>query len=198
MSFSLIAALALTAGPAPGSDVGPLVRALWLVQRYGTADAADPANDQRVKGVLFKALGKEGELTLSEVGGFMEPETFKKLAGADDRIGPGGNPAGGGCRRAGEPHAAAAQGQGACRFAHHVVRHDRRTAPAGRSEAGGLDRQELPAGQAAGCRRGLHGQFPPQHPRGDDGQHRRRLLRDAGDPLSQRRHGPDRVQQPAR
>ena len=48
---------------------GPLVRALWLVQRYGTADAVDPANDQRVKGALFKALGKEGELTLSEAGG---------------------------------------------------------------------------------------------------------------------------------
>ena len=88
MYLSIIAALALAAGPAPASDVGPLVRALWLVQRYGTADAADPANDQRVKGALFKALGKDGELTLSELDGFMEPETFKKLAGADDRISP--------------------------------------------------------------------------------------------------------------
>ena len=86
MSFSLIAALALVAGPAPGDDVGPLVRALWLVQRYGTAEAVHPANDQRLKGALFKALGKEGELTLSELDGFMEPETFKKLAGADDRM----------------------------------------------------------------------------------------------------------------
>jgi hypothetical protein len=68
--------------------VGPLVRALWLVQWYGTADAADPVNDQRVKGTLFKALGKDGELTLSELDGFMEPETFKKLAGPDDRISP--------------------------------------------------------------------------------------------------------------
>ncbi len=57
MSFSLIAALALVTGPASGEDVGPLVRALWLVQRYGTADAVQPANDQRVKGALFKALG---------------------------------------------------------------------------------------------------------------------------------------------
>ena len=126
----------------------------------------------------------------------MEPETFKKLAGSDDRLGPAEIRQGGGSRRAGKPQAAAAQGQGACRLAHHVVRHDRRTAPAGRSEAGGLDRQELPAGPAAGCRRGLHGQFPPEHPRGDDGQHRRRLLRDAGDPLSQRRHGSDGVQCP--
>jgi len=38
--------------------------------------------------VLFKVLGKEGELTLSELDGFMEPETFKKLAGSDDRITP--------------------------------------------------------------------------------------------------------------
>jgi arsenate reductase len=88
MAFSLIAAVALASGPAPDSDVGPLVRALWLVQRYGTAEAVDPANDQRVKGLIFKALGKEGELTLSKVGGLMEPETFNKLAGADNRIGP--------------------------------------------------------------------------------------------------------------
>jgi arsenate reductase (thioredoxin) len=88
MTLSLIAALALTAGPAPASDVGPLVRALWLVQRYGTAVAVDPANDQRLKGVLFKALGKEGELTFKELEGFMDAETFRKLAGADERIGP--------------------------------------------------------------------------------------------------------------
>jgi hypothetical protein len=62
------------------------VRALWLVQRYGTADATDPANDQRVKGTLSKALGKDGELTLSEVSGLMDPETFKTLAGPDNRL----------------------------------------------------------------------------------------------------------------
>jgi arsenate reductase len=88
MSLSLIAAMAFMAGPAPGDDVGPLVRALWLVQRYGTADTLHPANDQRLKGALFKALGKEGELTFSELDGFMEAETFKKLAGSDDRMTP--------------------------------------------------------------------------------------------------------------
>src|SRR5271166_1444384 len=86
MHFSIITALALAAGPGSASDVGPLVRALWLLQRYGTADATYPVNDQRVKGALFKALGKDGELTLSELNGVMEPETFKKLAGPDDRI----------------------------------------------------------------------------------------------------------------
>lgn len=85
MHLSLIAALVLGAGP-PAGDVGPLVRALWLVHRHGTAEAVDPANDQRVKGALFKALGKEGELTQSELGGLMEPETFKTLAGSDGRL----------------------------------------------------------------------------------------------------------------
>jgi arsenate reductase (thioredoxin) len=86
MVLSLIAVIALTSSPPPGGDVGPLVRALWLVQRHGTAEAVDPANDGRVKGALFKALGKEGDLTLSELDGFMDPETFRKLAGSDDRM----------------------------------------------------------------------------------------------------------------
>ena len=43
-----------------GDDEGPLVRSLWLVQRFGTAEAVAPRNDQHVKGKLSKALGKEG------------------------------------------------------------------------------------------------------------------------------------------
>src|SRR5271166_3492520 len=86
MLVSLFTALALMAGPVPSNDAGPLVRALWLVQRYGTADAVDPANDQQVKGALFKALGKEGELTAPELGGLMDADTFKKLAGPDNRL----------------------------------------------------------------------------------------------------------------
>jgi arsenate reductase (thioredoxin) len=86
MFRSFIAALALGTGAVSGGDVGPLVRTLWLIQWYGTADAVDPANDQRVKGALFKALGKDGELALPEMDGLMDPRTFKKLAGSDDRI----------------------------------------------------------------------------------------------------------------
>lgn len=86
MPVSLVMALALVA--APESDPGPLVRALWLVQRFGTPEAVDPSNDQRLKGALFKALGKEGVLTQPELGGWMKPETFKQLAGDDDRLGP--------------------------------------------------------------------------------------------------------------
>ncbi len=86
MYVSLIAVLALGIGVPAGGDAGPLVRALWLIQQYGTADAAFPANDQRVKAVVFKALGKDGELTLSKLDGLMEPDAFKKIAGSDNRI----------------------------------------------------------------------------------------------------------------
>ena len=88
MFLSIIATLALGAGPGPARDVGPFVRGLWLVQRYGTADAVDPANDQRVKGALAKALDKGGAITLSKLGAFMEPDVFKKLASSDERLGP--------------------------------------------------------------------------------------------------------------
>jgi arsenate reductase (thioredoxin) len=88
MHQSLILALALGAGPQSTDETGPFVRALWLLQRFGTAEAADPANDARLKGILFKALGKDGELKLSNLDGLMEPGTFKKLAGSDDRIDP--------------------------------------------------------------------------------------------------------------
>ena len=60
---------------------------LWLVQRYGTAGAVEPANDQRVKGALAKAIGKDGNITLSKLDAFMEPDVFKKLAGSDERLG---------------------------------------------------------------------------------------------------------------
>jgi hypothetical protein len=86
MYLLLISSLALGAGSSTGSDAGPFVRSLWLVQRYGTAAAVDPSNDQQVKGALAKALGKDGVLALSKLEGFMEPETIKKLAGADGRI----------------------------------------------------------------------------------------------------------------
>jgi arsenate reductase (thioredoxin) len=88
MHLSLIAALAVMAGPPPEGDAGPLVRALWLVQRYGTEAAVDPANDQRLKGALAKALGKDGRLSLSKLDGFLAPETFKKLGGAEGQLGP--------------------------------------------------------------------------------------------------------------
>ena len=64
-----------------GDDVGPLVRSLWLVQRYGTAESVQPQNDQKLKGKLSKALGKEGILTAAGVQGLMDPSTFAKLAG---------------------------------------------------------------------------------------------------------------------
>ncbi len=87
MHLPLIAAFALAAGPAPGDDPGTFVQALWLVQHHGTAEALDPANDQKVKGTLAKALAKDGELSLAELGGLIDADTFQKLAGSDGRIG---------------------------------------------------------------------------------------------------------------
>jgi hypothetical protein len=78
----LLVCLALAGSP-ESSDVGPLVRSLWLVQRYGTAEALKPEDDQRVKATLAKALAKDGVITPNELGGFMQPETFSKLAGPD-------------------------------------------------------------------------------------------------------------------
>ena len=83
-------ALALLLAPSArclaGDDVGPLVRSLWLFQRFGTADAVAPRNDQKVKGTLSKALVKEGTLTAAGVQGLMEPSTFEKLAGGDGKL----------------------------------------------------------------------------------------------------------------
>ena len=84
----LFLALAALAGSPEIPDVGPLVRSLWLVQRHGTAEALDPKNDQRVKAVLSKALAKDGVITLQELGGFMQPGAFKKLAGPDATLDP--------------------------------------------------------------------------------------------------------------
>ena len=50
-----------------GDDVGPLVRSLWLVHRYGTVESVNPQNDQKTKGKLSKALGKQGVLTAAGV-----------------------------------------------------------------------------------------------------------------------------------
>jgi hypothetical protein len=71
-----------------GDDVGPLVRSLWLVQRYGSVESVKPQNDQKTKGMLSKALAKEGILTAAGVQGLMDPTTFARLAGDDGRLDP--------------------------------------------------------------------------------------------------------------
>ncbi len=84
----ILASSATGASPPEQGDVGPLVRALWLVQRHGTPEAADPRNDVRTKGLLFKALGKEGILTSPGIKDLMDPSEFAKLAGPDGRLDP--------------------------------------------------------------------------------------------------------------
>jgi hypothetical protein len=84
-----IVPLLLSVAAAPGlasDDAGALVRNLWLIQRHGTAQAVSPQNDQKTKGTLAKALGKEGILTPTGVRGLMDPSTFARLAGADGKL----------------------------------------------------------------------------------------------------------------
>src|SRR3954463_11913864 len=82
----LFLALAALGAPPDPADVGPFVRALWLVQRHGTAEASDPKNDQRIKAALAKALAKDGVITLGELGGFMQADAFNKLTGPDGTL----------------------------------------------------------------------------------------------------------------
>lgn len=86
-SFLMAVACLGQATPTP-PDVGPLVRALWLVQRHGTLEATDLANDRRVKATLAKALAGDGIITLAELGNLMATDSFDKLAGADARLDP--------------------------------------------------------------------------------------------------------------
>src|SRR4051812_35628855 len=84
--MSLLFALVALAAAPDSVDAGPLVRSLSLVQRHGTPEALDPKNDERVKAALFKALAKDGVITQKELGGFMQPDTFEKLAGPDGSL----------------------------------------------------------------------------------------------------------------
>jgi hypothetical protein len=89
--FATIAALGLASlgvAPPESKDAGPFVGALWLIQRHGTIDAADPRNDISTKGSLAKALGKDGILKPGGVQGLIDPDTFAKLAGPDGRLDP--------------------------------------------------------------------------------------------------------------
>ena len=67
-------------------DVGPFIRALWLVQSHGTPELLDSRNDQKLKGRLVKALGKDAVITVTGATHLMDSVTFEKLAGADGRI----------------------------------------------------------------------------------------------------------------
>ena len=78
----------IAATPPEPRDAGPFTRALWLIQRHGTLDAADPRNDITTKGSLARALGKDGILKPAGVKGLIDPNTFAKLAGTDERLDP--------------------------------------------------------------------------------------------------------------
>ena len=69
-----------------GEDVGPFVRAVWLVQRHGNLEIVRAEHDQKLKGKLSKALGKQGILTAAGAQGLMDTSTFAKLAGDDGQL----------------------------------------------------------------------------------------------------------------
>jgi hypothetical protein len=78
----MLTATALCAAGEP-VDVGPLVRALWLVQGRGVLEASDPAADRRVKAVLAKAVAGDRAITFEELGGLMTSDEHARLAGDD-------------------------------------------------------------------------------------------------------------------
>src|SRR5262249_3813687 len=80
--------LGRASGAHAGDEAGPLVRALWLVQRHGRPDAVEPRNDQPLKGLLAKAMDKQGVLSAEGVKAVLEPTTVARLAGADGRLDP--------------------------------------------------------------------------------------------------------------
>lgn len=87
VTSALLAVLGALATPLGAqNDPAPFVSALWLVQRYGTPFAVDPRNDERVKGTLFKALGKEAVLTADPIKELIAPDVFRRIAGADGRL----------------------------------------------------------------------------------------------------------------
>lgn len=68
-------------------DVGPYVRALWAVQRFGRLEAADPRNDGRTKARLAAALGKNGSIGRRALESeLMDAMTFERLAGANGSL----------------------------------------------------------------------------------------------------------------
>lgn len=86
-AFAALIAPSLGAAQDPSeADPGPMVRALWLFQRYGNADVVEPNNDEHVKAVLAKALGKQNVLTYPAVKELMSASSFNALAGADGQL----------------------------------------------------------------------------------------------------------------
>lgn len=68
------------------ADVDPFTRALWLLHVHGKIDCSQPKSDRQVKGVLAKALANDRQLVLNELGNWISPESFNKIAGEDHII----------------------------------------------------------------------------------------------------------------
>ena len=87
MTLSLIAVLIVGAGPARTQRMwAPSSGPSGSCSTTGRPKHVDPRNDPLTKGTLFKSIGKDGTLTVTGLGGLMEPETLRKLAGADMKL----------------------------------------------------------------------------------------------------------------
>jgi arsenate reductase len=79
--------VALATEKSEGRDAGSFVRAFWLVQRFGTIEAADPRYDERTKARLTAALAKDGTITDRAIkNDLLDAKSFQKLAGSDDAL----------------------------------------------------------------------------------------------------------------
>ncbi len=73
-----------TAQEAPG----PFVQALWFFQRHGRAGAVSPEQDARFKGLLAKAIGKQGVIDGSKVQSLIDGAVLARLTGDDNTLDP--------------------------------------------------------------------------------------------------------------
>ncbi len=79
MTWTIVCSVGVVDG---SSEVGPLVRALQVVHRYGTSEAVTPSSDSTVKGALAKGLRSDAALSARELDGILDGATVRALAGS--------------------------------------------------------------------------------------------------------------------
>ncbi|MFO0924860.1 MAG: hypothetical protein U0905_20530 [Pirellulales bacterium] len=67
-------------------DAGLFAKSLWFLHAFGDVECVRAGNDNHLKSVLAKAIAKDRELSIDEIGGMISQGAFSKFAGADDRL----------------------------------------------------------------------------------------------------------------
>ena len=181
-----------------GDDVGPLVRSLWLVQRFGTAEAVAPGTIRRSRGRSRRPWARRASSPLREYKVSWIPRRSRQLAGGDGKLDAAE------VRKALDADVPESRKRLSPKVAAHA---DLLT-----TSFDMIDEPHREAGETLAD--WIAGNYKPGQPLHvtvvctgnsrrsilgrDDGQRRRRLLRDARGPLPQRRHRPDRLQPPHR